>query len=94
MAEQSIVCPQCGTEFPLSEAITKQIRQEVQDDFQEKIEAERKRAERKAQDAAAVELADLREQLTEKDDALKHLQQQELDLRKREREMQIGRAHV
>jgi hypothetical protein len=35
---QFIVCPECGTEIPISEALTRQIRQQFENELQKKLE--------------------------------------------------------
>ncbi len=103
MAEQSIICPHCNTKILLSKALTGQIEEklrksyeaeakkrvrEIESDYKQKFVAERRRAEKKAKESLAVELAELRQQVAEKSDALEEAQKQELDLRKRQRDLE------
>jgi len=96
MAEQFIVCPHCGKKILLTEAISHQIREELIRDFekdaektlQEKIKKVEKAAKRKAQDAVTTDLADLKEQVAEKDRKLAEVQQVELELRKARRKLE------
>ncbi len=93
MPDQVIICPNCQKEIPLTEAISQQIRENLhkefeaefvkkEKEFKEKFEKE---AKQKAEEAIAIELEDLRDQITEKDEKLQKTQKAELDLRKRER---------
>lgn len=102
MAEQSIICPYCNKEILLSKALTGQIEEnlrksyevkakererEIENDYKQRLAAEKQQAEKKAKESLAVELAELRQQVTEKDDELEKARKQELDLRKRQREL-------
>ncbi len=98
MSEQTITCPKCGHEFPLSEAYSTQMKEEiasaikhVEAEAAEKLEAEKKRiadeANKKAKEDAALAVQDLEEQLKEKDEKVKELANQELELRKKQREL-------
>lgn len=103
MAEQSIICPHCNKKILLSKALTGQIEEklrkafeaeakkhekEIESDYKQKLAAERRQAEKKARESLAVELAALRQQVTEKDNELETARQQELDFRKRQRELE------
>jgi hypothetical protein len=114
MADQSITCPKCGAKIELTAAITHQIEEKLQAQFdgqakqrgkefekalaakdrevetrvaaaQAQLEAQ---AKKNAEDSVAVELRDLKEQLTEQSRKLGEARQQELDLRKKQRELQ------
>lgn len=103
MAEQYITCPHCNKEILLSQALTKQIEEslrksfenelqtreeELESNFQEQLARERRKAEKSIKDSIAVELASLRQQVSEKDVALENARVQELELRKRQREIE------
>lgn len=103
MAEQSIVCPHCKKKILLSKALTGQIEEklrkdfeadatkrerEIEDGYNQKLAAAKRQAEKKAKDSLAVELAALQQQVSEKDEKLGKARQQELDLRKRQRELE------
>lgn len=103
MAEQSIVCPHCKKKILLSKALTGQIEEklrkdfeadatkrerEIEDGYNQKLAAAKRQAEKKAKDSLAVELAALQQQVSEKDEKLEKARQQELDLRKRQRELE------
>lgn len=114
MADQTVKCPKCGNEFPISEAFTQQIVGRLRADFDEAaskrqreyeqalgkkdqelqaaLVAERKRVEAQArsqaQDVVATELQDLRAQVTERNLQMQTARQKELDLLKRQRELE------
>jgi hypothetical protein len=103
MAEQSIVCPHCKKKILLSKALTGQIEEKLRKDFaaeatkreremengyNQKLAAAKRQAEKKAKDSLAVDLAELRQQVSEKDDQLEKARRQELDLRKRQHELE------
>src|SRR5665647_1046342 len=100
--EMAVVCPKCGCEFPLSEALTANIETRIRRDVEqaastrEKELAERHKTElaaaaRKAsEDAKAVvslELTDLRTQLEEQSGKLEKSLEEELALRKKARKL-------
>jgi hypothetical protein len=95
MQEQVIICPKCGHRIPWTEAISNQIkeglRQELQQEFVERAQLEKKKieseAKRKAEEAIAIKLTDLREQVKEKDEKLQKAAKAELKLRKQWREL-------
>ena len=113
MAEDTIVCPKCGNNIQLSEALTAQIRIEVGADFKARaqerdkeheevlraLESEHneelknkqaeveKDAEKKAREAAEMDMKDLQTQLDEKTAEVKERREEELELRKRERQL-------
>ncbi|MBU1614605.1 hypothetical protein KJ693_04750, partial [bacterium] len=95
MTQETIKCPKCGKLIKLSEAISHDIEIAIKTKYEQEIEKqlkeERKQLELKvkkeAQESVGLELADLKEQLTEKNKKLGEVQKQELDLRKRERQL-------
>ena len=96
MPDQTIVCPECGYEFPLSEAITHQIEENVRKEFDAKSKLEREkietRARKAAEEASRLELTEIRSQFEEIQRKLKESQAIELELRKKERELEEGKA--
>lgn len=97
LPEQVIICPNCQTKIPLTEAISHQIREKFEAEFvkkekeiKEKIEKE---AKQKAEEAIAIQLEDLQSQITEKDEKLQKAQKAGLELRKKERELEEGRRN-
>ncbi len=103
MAEQSISCPSCGRKIPLTRALRAEIEASLQQRFEDR-ERELEQAYRHQRDedlqrawkeAAAVaekQLADelglLRDQVTDQKKLLDESRKAELDLRRREREME------
>ncbi len=101
MPDQVIICPNCQKEIPLTEAISHQIREKLHKEFEaEFVKKEKeikkkfeKEAKQKAEEAIAIELEDLRGQITEKDEKLQKAQKAGLELRKRERELEESKAN-
>lgn len=92
ITDQVIICPNCQTKIPLTEAISHQIREKFEAEFvkkekeiKEKIEKE---AKQKAEEAIAVQLEDLQSQITEKDEKLQKARNAELALLKQKRELE------
>ena len=92
MAEQFIVCPHCRKKIPLTEAISHQIKEELEKEsdkkLQEKIKKLEKAAKKKARNAVDTELKDLKEQVEEKDRKLDEVQKAELEIRKARRKLE------
>jgi hypothetical protein len=128
MSDQAISCPQCGTQIPLTEALSHQIKEQLKGEFEkeqqkrereilnqkEALEAEKKRleqtrasleeemnkklaaeketlwkkAQEKAQEKLSTELADLKSQNEERARELEEARKNELDLRKKAREIE------
>lgn len=95
MATELIKCPKCGADIKLSEALSKEIeisiKNKYEKDMEERLKEERKQLEikvrREAKEVVGVELADLKEQLSEKNKKLQEIQKQELEFRKQERQL-------
>ena len=85
MTEQTIVCPKCGTEIPLSSALTQQIEERLRQGLEAEI---RQQAREAAEQALTAEMTDLREQVAERSKLLEEARAQELDLRKRQRDLE------
>lgn len=103
MTEQTILCPKCGAEIPLSAALTSQIEdrlrrdleseihdreQAAREDYERRLAAERDNLQQQAAQASAAEMTDLRDQIAAKNKQLDEARAQELDLRKRQRELE------
>lgn len=96
MIQETIKCPKCGEVIKLSEAITRDIELAIKNKYEKELELRLKdegeqlkvKARKEAQESVNVELADLKEQLGEKDKKLLEIQKQELEFRKRERQLQ------
>ncbi len=106
MADDVLVCPYCSKKIPLSKALASQIdeqvkqrsdaavkkrEKELEEEFEQRLANERKSAVVKARKELKTELADLSEQLAEKDALLEKAQKEELALRKRQRELEEKR---
>lgn len=125
---QTVRCPNCKTDIPLSEALSRQIEDKLrtqmefeskkkedelaqktlalstrekqlelstkslQDQITQQVKAQAKKIEEEARQKALeqsnLQLADLQQQLKEKQDRLQQAQQQELELRKKGRELE------
>lgn len=92
MPDQNIVCPKCGYGFPLSEAITRQIEENIRIELESKSKQERQiieaRVKQDAEEAFNAELTELRSQVEQSQKKLKETQASEIDLRKKQRELE------
>src|SRR3990172_4228194 len=82
MADQTIKCPYCKGEIPLTEALTSQISEGLRAEYDERDR--RKDEEHKGK---LSELKDLKEDRASKEAQLESQRKQELDLRRRLREL-------
>lgn len=88
---QSVRCPHCGVEIPLSEALTREIEDRLRTAFDARLAAalenERGRAaaaaERRAREGVEVELRDLKAQVEEKDKLIGDMTQQLAELKRK-----------
>ena len=95
MSEQIIVCPKCKNEIPLDEALSHQIRDqlecELQKDYDARLAVEKEKLQSQIarQEAEKLELkmAEMQEELEEKRQKLEVARKVELDLRKQQREL-------
>jgi len=91
-----LLCPKCG--HSLSSAIRADIeahiRQEFETERNEWLAGEKTKLERKAKEAAAVEIADMKEALAEKEKSNEKLRKEQLTLRKKERELEEAQAEL
>jgi len=93
--QDTIKCPKCGELIKLSEAISNDmeiaIKTKYEKELDNKLIVERKqlqeKAEKNASESVKLELSDLKEQVAEKNKKLEESQKQELELRKRERQI-------
>jgi hypothetical protein len=103
MSEQTISCPKCGEKIKLTDAITQPIEEALRREFEralkskekefnERLSDERTQLEKKvrkqAEESVTVELRDLKAQLDERSHQLDAARKEELDLRRRQRELQ------
>jgi uncharacterized Zn finger protein (UPF0148 family) len=74
-SETTITCPNCGTEFELSEVIINQVKGEYEEKFKLDIQEEKKKikesVEKDLNDSYSQSLEDLKSQISEKDGKLK-----------------------
>ncbi len=87
-----ITCPHCGHRFPVSEALSAQIRAELESSLSASHQAQLERAvaeaERRARSGLDLELADLKAQNAEKAAQAKESAARELELRKKNRALE------
>jgi len=133
MTDQTIKCPHCGNEIPLSETLFHQIKENLRKEFEdavkvkeqelakrekllnekakqvedsekvisqqvtEKLKSEREKlkqeAKKEAESAILIELKDLKTQITEKDKKIEQFQNNELEFRKKMRELEEQKGH-
>ena len=131
---QTIRCPECGTEIPLTEAISSQLSEEIRREYEcraqakerelakerealaarerqleesrravdeavaKKVAEERVRVEaeakKKASESVALAVADLQNQVAEKEKALGVAQKNELEIRKKQRELEAEKRNM
>ncbi len=86
MTDQTIACPKCKYEIPLSEALSHQIRQQLEGEVNARLRVEEARlgaeAQRKAEEAFGGKLAAATEELQAKRTLVREMQQKELLLAK------------
>lgn len=100
--EPTIGCPNCGTKIPLSAALSAQVREQVrvqfeaaqrekeirlQAEFERRLKTASETAASEARNAQALEFADMQERIKERETEVETLRKNELELRKREREL-------
>lgn len=91
MEQQFLKCPKCGTQIELTQAFTSQIEDKLRGEFGQKLEIEKNKLQTRfskdAEEKFRIEVQDLKSQLQEKDEKIKKAEQDELALRKRQREL-------
>lgn len=92
MTDTHIRCPNCGYEIPISEALSAQIRGELEAALRSDHEARLSRAvaeaERRARGTLDLELADLKAQVAERAKQAEAAAARELELRRKARELE------
>lgn len=92
MNPQTITCPKCGHVFEPTEAFSHHIEEKLRAEYEKRIFAERaaiaNKTRQETEERLALELKDLRVQNEEKEKKLREALQNELDLRKRQRELE------
>ena len=95
----NIICPKCGAEVALTEAVSHQVREELQSEFQARLahserefaaknQALLQQAALKAREESATQLRDLRATVAEKEECLARAREAELATRKKQRELE------
>jgi hypothetical protein len=103
MATETITCPHCHKKIPLSKALTGPIEEKLRgdlevesrrrekalsDDFERRLVEERKAALNKAKKEVKTHLSDLEIQLGERDHAIEQARKKELELLKKQRQLE------
>lgn len=96
MTDQLISCPQCGTSIPLNDALTGKIRSQLKDEIEResarKLDVEKVRLWKIAQEEAAkkndMQMADLKRANEEKEKELESSRRHELELREQQRALE------
>jgi len=91
--EQILTCPKCGATYPISEAITDELEQKIKEaieaEYKDKFEKREKEIEAKTksrfENDFKVKIADLENQVKEKDEKITELNKKELELLSQER---------
>ncbi len=98
MPDQTIKCPHCGKEIPLTETLSHQIKENLRKEFEEKVKTEKEKwkqeAKKEAESDILIELKDLKKQITEKDEKIEQFQNNELEFRKKMRELEEQKKNV
>ena len=91
----NIVCPHCGKEIELTQAITGNIETELKKKYEDeykgkwKLDEEniKKKTKQEIEEKYSLELIDLKSQVEEKEKKIKNLNKRELEINKKEREI-------
>jgi hypothetical protein len=98
MNDAIIRCPNCGTEIPVSEVLSAQIRADLEATLRaeqgERLTQAVAAAAEKARATAAIELQDLRNQLAERAREAKAAEERELDLRRQARALEEAKRKL
>jgi hypothetical protein len=96
MRETIIRCPTCGTEIPVSEVLSAQIRADLEEALKaeqgERLQRAVAEAEQRARAALGFEIKDLRAQVEERQRQAQAAAERELELKKRARELEERQA--
>lgn len=96
MTDTHIKCPNCGYEIPISQALSTQIRGELESSLKADHEARLKRAvteaEQRARGTLDMELADLKAQIAERSKQAQDAAARELELRRKARALEEQQA--
>lgn len=106
MQDQTIKCPDCGSLIPLSETLTYQIRNDIEQKLNEKLKQEKMLfiqkekakllaiAQQKAQEKLQAEIKARDEEIDEQKKRLEELEKNELELRRQRRELEEQRRKL
>ena len=96
MTDTHIKCPSCGYEIPISQALSAQIRGELESSLKADHEARLQRAvaeaEQRARGTLDIELADLKAQIAERSKQAEEAAARELELRRKARALEEQQA--
>lgn len=94
-AIETIICPRCGEEIPLTEALLARVRGNIEADletrYNQRLEAERETLRKEAQEDVGIQLTELKNEVQEKSEKLKQAQENELRLREERRLLEEGK---
>ena len=134
MPDQTIICPHCSKEIPLTETLTHQLKENLRKEFEEEVKGKehdlakreklleekakqvedsekavqqrviekvntekekwKQEAKKEAESNILIELKDLKKQITEKDEKIEQFQNNELEFRKKMRELEDQKKNV
>ena len=134
MPDQTIICPHCSKEIPLTETLTHQLKENLRKEFEEEVKGKehdlakreklleekakqvedsekavqqrviekvntekekwKQEAKKEAESNILIELKDLKKQITEKDEKIEQFQNNELEFRKKMRELEEQKKNV
>jgi hypothetical protein len=96
MTDQTITCPHCGKEIPLTETLFRQVEEDLRKEFEAQLadrlktekELLKQEARKEVEADLGIELKDLQEQNTEKERKLDEARAKELETRKKMRNLE------
>lgn len=88
MNEQNIVCPECQAEFPLAEAVSLRLREQLAADFEKERAKLKQAGAREATELLSVQMKDLQSQIEAQKARVKAAEENELALRQQKRELE------
>jgi hypothetical protein len=94
MTDTLITCPHCSGQFPLSEALTSQLRARFDQDHQTRLENAVRDAERRAQADLAGRLDALQKLLDTQSDKARQAESREIELRQKALEMEKAQTQA
>jgi hypothetical protein len=98
MASPTVICPNCGKEFELNQALThaleERISRQLSEEYSKRLREAEKIAREKAVGELAPELADLKSQLSVKEKKLQEAAAEELKLRKDKQALEERAAQI